>query len=177
MKSVGPVPQFKPPFIQVLPDFKSRGLLHRLLPASSLSDVEMDAPTRSVPEGRLASIWKRGQSPVIPHPEDIRTAVRRRPRSGRLLYDRDGHATYWNNHRDIQYSLGDFARDLVDYMHAPYWSASASRDFNQDSRKRVLSVRVPQISRLIESVSVTDSIMTIRKTLVPKDLPVCTTNA
>jgi hypothetical protein len=76
----------------------------------------------------------------------------------------DLSAHYWEAFRDSPMSFFDFAKSLVDAMHAPYQIPGVGEiNFRAGSAKRFKEVQVPLATVLIEKVELYDSIAIIHR--------------
>jgi len=76
----------------------------------------------------------------------------------------DTHASYWGvPFDDIDYSIADFGRDLIDLLHAPYWSVRSLPAFSHGHEGRLAAVTVPALATLLQSVALSDSMMVLRR--------------
>ena len=76
----------------------------------------------------------------------------------------DTHSNFWPSHRDTDYSFIDLAKDLVDMMHAHYWTNHSELNFRKDHRQQVGEAVVPRICSEIREIRFEDSLVTIYKT-------------
>jgi hypothetical protein len=90
---------------------------------------------------------------------------------GGIYLVEDLHAGYWTAFRDRRYTFVDMAKGLVDVLHAHYRQATHSGDFQFGWEQRRPVFTVPAIARAIDSVEFHDSIVVIRKSKDPRELP------
>lgn len=75
----------------------------------------------------------------------------------------DLHSNVWKSHRDLQYSFIDLMKELVDLMHAHYRDLLSPNYFCKGHEKHLLSIKVPKITTMIDSIQFHDSISVVRK--------------
>jgi len=83
----------------------------------------------------------------------------------------DVHTNYWASHRDTRLSFVDFAKGLVDIMHAHYMGVSGEQEFRHGSALRRQAITVPAMTRLIEGIEFHDSMVLVRRSDGPRRLP------
>lgn len=79
-------------------------------------------------------------------------------------------ANYWTGYRDRSESFIDFARWLMDAMHAPYMKMSSVFEFMEGHPKRVREVEVPLAATIIDRIEVFDSVVVVHRAAEPKHL-------
>lgn len=90
---------------------------------------------------------------------------------GGLYLAEDVHSSYWSWYRDSRYSFVDFARGLVDLIHAHYPQARREDQFRAHEVKQQTSFMVPKITTLLESIEFHDSVVVARRAPRPRELP------
>ena len=92
-------------------------------------------------------------------------------RDGGVYVAEDVHANYWTRYRDARMSFIDFAKGLVDLMHAHYQSATDEQEFRlgSDDRRRVFTV--PRITRILDKIEFFDSVIVLHRADGPRALP------
>jgi hypothetical protein len=92
-------------------------------------------------------------------------------KNGGIYLAEDTHSNFWPSHRDRRYSFMDMSKDLVDFMHAHYWSHNSELYFRKDHAQRAANVVVPRICKEIDEIRFEDSLVVIRKS-AERALPV-----
>lgn len=92
---------------------------------------------------------------------------------GGVYIAEDLQTSYWRHYRDSRRSFIEFAKGLVDDLHAQYQHDDMTDyDFRPGSAQWRSQVTVPRITRLLESVEFHDGVVVIRKAAGPRELPV-----
>lgn len=75
----------------------------------------------------------------------------------------DLQCAYWYEYRDQPYSFIEYAKVLVDLVHAPYFQIQGDRNFREGIPERTKHITVPRICTLIDELRFFDSIVGITK--------------
>ena len=92
-------------------------------------------------------------------------------KQGGIYLLEDTHSSFWPDYRDSRYTFIDYAKDLVDLMHAHYWDYDDEKNFRYGHESRTQEVLAPRISAWISEIQFRDSLVTIKKSRNPT-LPV-----
>ncbi len=84
-----------------------------------------------------------------------------------IYFVEDLHANYWLPWRDSPDSFLDLCKDLLEFMHAHYWKNQLPVWLEQAQSGSVLTVEVPEITKLIREIRFFDSMVAIYKTRRP----------
>lgn len=93
---------------------------------------------------------------------------------GGMYIVEDLQTNYWLGFRDAPTSFVDLAKGLVDTMHAHYPDVPSETAFRVGSPDRRVTIDVPRITKLIDSIQFFDSIVVIRKAEGERRLPAST---
>jgi len=91
---------------------------------------------------------------------------------GGVYLAEDTHACYWTLFRTGPVSFVDFAKGLVDLMHAHYQDVTGWEVFRFGSDQRRSTFTVPLLTLLLERVEFYDSLVVLHRAKVPREVPV-----
>jgi hypothetical protein len=91
--------------------------------------------------------------------------------SGGVYIVEDICATYWKAYRDRPMSFVDFAKWLIDAMHAQYQVMDTELKFRVGDSQRLTNLSVPLATTLIEKVEFYDSITLIHRANGRREVP------
>jgi predicted O-methyltransferase YrrM len=91
--------------------------------------------------------------------------------SGGVYIVEDIAAHYWKPYRDSPMSFVDFTKWLIDAMHAHYQIARKELDFRGGDSHRLMELRVPLATTLVEKVEFYDSIAVIHRAKGRREVP------
>lgn len=91
---------------------------------------------------------------------------------GGVYLAEDLQASYWPAYRDVPESFIDFAKGLVDLMHAHYQATGVREpQFRMGSDQRLAGVSVPGVTRLLDWIEFHDGLVVVHKAPSPRELP------
>ena len=83
----------------------------------------------------------------------------------------DMHTNYWTPWRDSKLSFVDFAKSLVDVMHAHYLATTGELEFRLGLDARRESITVPELTTWIDAIEFYDSMAVIRRSNGRRSMP------
>lgn len=93
--------------------------------------------------------------------------------SGGVYVVEDLHSNYWKPYRDNPMSFADFTKWLIDAMHAHYQTVDSKElDYRANDSHRLMELRVPLATTLVEKVEFYDSVAVVHRAKGRREVPI-----